>query len=686
MNSKVRTLDLVLSSFICCLFVFFSYVIGWRNISFPVRGEYILSSRYWNLALVRDILYFFLAHLFIIVVIGSVIFFVAIYFRIYIKQKFNAAVSLSFTTFVVVLLIHLMLFGYCVEHYPHLEVSVLLGGLESLKKYVLLGHISLIILLFITCISFLVSYRRKENFIKSILFLFFLIIFFLPYAGYISAGSFSSNSDSNIKETTVKPNVVFIGIDSLSSVHIDNYGENLPNITSFINSSWYSPQVFTPIARTFPAWSSILSGKYPSKTGARFNLTDFDRVKTDGMLQNLLKQQGYYTIFAQDERRFNNIDELFGFDKSIGPKVGVSDFIIPMFSDNPYSAYFLDSAIGKWLFPNIAFNRVSSITYKPEKFVKEVLGQVGKREKNTPLFLAVHFCLAHYPYSWANAALNIPSSRNIENYFHLAAAQRVDEQVGHFLQGLKQSGVLQNAIVVLLSDHGEGIGFEPPVWSDGFWDNKGRSNIYFEMAAKAQKYRDPTSFARFLRGHGNSLLSIEQVKSILSIHQYGGYFNDIPKHNNFPVSLVDVAPTIMDLLHMPQLTDADGISLMKTDDEFNKRPIFMETGLQMKLPSIGGGVQEISGSIKDKMLYYHINKDGKLVISNDFFKEQIKEKQFGVVMNDWLIISEKSKFSDDMKYLVVNRKNGFWSTNLNEPLLPKLVLDMKNALDAYIGL
>jgi arylsulfatase A-like enzyme len=73
-----------------------------------------------------------------------------------------------------------------------------------------------------------------------------------------------------------------------------------------------------------------------------------------------------------------------------------------------------------------------------------------------PSFLAIHLTLAHWPYAWAGQPVPTVPERYRDAYG--AAVEEVDRQFGEVLELLERKGVLGNAIVVLLSDHGEALG------------------------------------------------------------------------------------------------------------------------------------------------------------------------------------------------------------------------------------
>src|SRR5262249_39123969 len=74
--------------------------------------------------------------------------------------------------------------------------------------------------------------------------------------------------------TKAHPNIIVVVVDSFRPDYLLFFGGN--KATPFMDSLLANAVVFsdavTPIARTFPAWTSILTGKYPLESGARFDL------------------------------------------------------------------------------------------------------------------------------------------------------------------------------------------------------------------------------------------------------------------------------------------------------------------------------------------------------------------------------------------------------------------------------
>lgn len=273
-------------------------------------------------------------------------------------------------------------------------------------------------------------------------------------------------------------------------------------------------RAYTPLARTFPAWVSILSGEMPAKHGAVFNLRRVDRVRRKDLLTASMRDKGYRSIFAIDERRFAHINKGFGFDSVVGPRVGVLDFVLQPLNDNPLANAILQTSLGKYLFPFSYINVAASSSYSAQRFVEDVLSASEGAES---LFLAVHFESAHFPFKTRYS--NVDGDWK-EKY--LSALRVVDQQVGWLLEGLKHQGRLNDALVVFLSDHGEAIG-----------------------EIEAEFLRDGMPFKLSGYGHGVDLLSDRQNRILLATARYrNGVAVGGQKVNDRHVSLLGVRQAV----------------------------------------------------------------------------------------------------------------------------------------------
>jgi arylsulfatase A-like enzyme len=314
-----------------------------------------------------------------------------------------------------------------------------------------------------------------------------------------------------------------------------------PHVRAFMDEAVQFTDAITPLARTFPSWVSVLTGRHPHTTGAYMNLLPADLIHAGTTLPQLLREHGYRTFYAIDETRFSNIDASYGFDHTINPAMGGSDFVLSWFADTPLSNLAVNTRLGALLFPHLHANRAANLIYDPDSFVRRVDREL---ETGQPLFLAAHLTLPHWPFTWATSSAGELTDEHIPAIYG-DAVRRADQQFGDLLTRLQRRGVLDNALVVVLSDHGEALGGPDDFMPEAF---PGQD----ETATHSQKY-----------GHGTSVFSPHQYRVVLGMRAYGRAASLVthtgPLHE--PVSLLDLAPTVLDLLHIQSRDSFDGQSL-----------------------------------------------------------------------------------------------------------------------------
>jgi choline-sulfatase len=143
--------------------------------------------------------------------------------------------------------------------------------------------------------------------------------------------------------------------------------------------------------------------------------------------------------------------------------------------------------------------------------------------KEQPVFGFIHLFDLHAPYrlhSVPGSALPEPAGYDLEIRY-------IDQILGRFKQTLEQTGWWQRSIVVLLADHGESLG-----------DHGETSHGYF---------------------------AYESTLHVPLIIHWPVEAQNYPPRSTKPAGLIDVAPTILDALHLPVQPSFEGTSLMKFD-------------------------------------------------------------------------------------------------------------------------
>jgi len=507
------------------------------------------------------------------------------------------------------LLVKFSLIAYSSLVFPYSPVGRLLDLSPSLA-YVLFGLAALITLMgAFSAIRIVVSLHLRGILVCGV------ALVSLP----ILAASFHSANEEYKGEG--RKNIILLGVDSVSPRHFHNerdFSNVMPVLHHYFNGGMVYENAYTPLARTYPAWTSILTGLLPRDSEVTFNLVEAASDVKDLSLPAVL--DGYYSIYAIDERRFSMVGKDWGFDEVIGPDAGAADFFIDKFRTLA-SVNFIHSIPGlSDLLPFINNNRAYDDIYMPERFSQSV-GNAIERVNGRPLFFALHLCLAHYPYNVSDF-----SRADGGSHWHKALLGRLDQQFSEVMNSLHASGALDNAIVIIFSDHGESLKANDKsnhVFADVDGTDVGEE-IWFTSS-----------------GHGSSLLRQDQTEVLLSVSVFedGEVVNKGADSNL--ATLPDIYPTIFEYLDKPlpskyskfcgQLCKLGlGSVALNALEDTSSRWIFMETGLSFSFLS---GVVDLSSKELEEVLSdiavesYEIGDDGK----------------FAVMKSEWVRKFEKSK-------------------------------------------
>lgn len=426
-------------------------------------------------------------------------------------------------------------------------------------------------------------FSYKKMFQKIAVFAFFVV-----FACFIK---YSDNIDLHAHPES-RRNIILIGVDSLSANAFENYGHNFPNLYKLMADSERYVNAYTPLGRTFPAWVSTLSGNYPAEHGAFFNLRKTEKVDKSRLITFELHKLGYKNIFAIDERRFAHIDRSFGFDEVIGPKAGVLDFVMQRFNDSPLTNALLQFEFSHNLLPFSRINTASYTNYDSKGFTNRIERATNNAGR---IFLATHFESAHFPFKSRHFTEPV-THENLMLSQHLTALTAVDRQIGELMRGLERNGHLKEALIIILSDHGEALGEE----------EKGL-NI------------SGNGFALSVYGHGANLLSDHANRIVLGKIEYreGKVVNKSGlKYGS--VSLTDIKQTLSNY------AKGEGARIRAAS-----KCIFVETGVRFsaandyrKLNSEMLAIQAAS--------YYEIEATGRMNLREDKIKELLARKDVGV--------------------------------------------------------
>jgi len=318
----------------------------------------------------------------------------------------------------------------------------------------------------------------------------------------------SGGGDSGLRVPEGTP-IILISVDTLRSDHLPAYGYGgveTPAIDRFRRDSVLFERAYTHVPTTLAAHTSLLTGLLPSTHGVRDNLGYTVDTTKGRLLQQTLKDAGYATgagVSAMSLRRATGIGT--GFD------------IFRDLSERPTGP---------------GDGSVQSVE-RPGAETLEAVRPWLRSVADRPFFLFFHTYEPHTPYAPPpEYAARFPSPYDGE----VAAA---DDVVGDLLDELRGLGLYERALIVFLSDHGEGLG-------DHGEDEHG---VFL--------YR--------------STLQVPLMLKLPQLERAGETVSD-------PVQLIDVYPTLMAALGLEYGEDLRGTPLLaRSRPEPRHAPIYAET-------------------------------------------------------------------------------------------------------------
>ncbi|MBN2403459.1 MAG: sulfatase [Spirochaetes bacterium] len=372
-----------------------------------------------------------------------------------------------------------------------------------------------------------------------------------------------------------KPNILILASDALRPDHFSGYGyfrKTTPNIDRLIGEGVSFKNTFIEVPRTFPSWVSLLTGQFASTHGIRHMFpASRDLNRNFKTIVKELNGHGYSTAVIGDYAAdiFSRID--LGFGKVDAPYFNFNMLLEQVILDAHFGLLpFITGKAGLVIFPVL---KDSAYFCPPELIKDKVIDAVKKSKK--PFFITTFFSSTHFPYSspypyyrlYSKKGYNGPykyfkqriisleetgesavSPEDIEqiNALYDGGLKAFDDAAGEVLDYLSESGIMENTIIVLLSDHGE--------------------NLYE---------------ASLGMGHGEHFRGRNAVRIPFIIRHPG--LNAAKNTITETVRAVDAAPTILDMLNYPVPDFMEGVSLLPLikgkKNKLNNLHAFGETGI-----------------------------------------------------------------------------------------------------------
>jgi choline-sulfatase len=217
--------------------------------------------------------------------------------------------------------------------------------------------------------------------------------------------------------------IVIVSIDSLRADHLPAYsytGVHTPAIDALAADGVVFERAYAHTPQTLPAHASILTGRLPFETGVRDNV-GFALKASERSLAQMLHDRGYAT---------GGVVSAFALRKATGIAQGFDFF------DG-------ELPVGAWAGTIAQLKRDGAAS---EAIAERWLTSIG----SSRALLFLHIDEPHRPYSLPDRFGGYPQ--------YDGAVAYSDEIVGRLVHYLKSHQLYDRSTIVLLSDHGEGLG------------------------------------------------------------------------------------------------------------------------------------------------------------------------------------------------------------------------------------
>ena len=446
------------------------------------------------------------------------------------------------------------------------------------------------------------------------------------------------------------PNVIILGCDSLRADHLGCYGyrdktgrDTSPNIDALAAEGVLIEDLFSVSGSTTDSWFSMLSGRWPHEHGIRTIFPTRQMAGAAGHVPTLVRQaadRGYRTVVLGDWAAcsFDSVDHGFQ-QRRCDPDMTFPDYIGRVTEKtHVWVSAAMMNPLCRWL--RLGFGGdLNRNTYQ------DVLAQLEaelerSRETGQPLFLLAFLSVAHMPYQIYEGfpvrfgepgyqgpherAMDISLNDLFKRGAHTtigSARQRIvdlydttiwvfDQIVGRAIEQLRKRDMLDDAVVVIVSDHGEDF-FEPNVEaSHGKYLVAGPQSYHIPLIFRAPARLTPARVPHRLR-------------------------------------TIDVAPTFAELLGLGPLEGATGRSFLPqmtaTPEELDAMPddrvCFFETGFLWDCPIVyppddpHRGYASMSEMVEPDPAWNY-----SMVIPEAKYPLVMRAKDLAILKGDWKLV------------------------------------------------
>ncbi len=311
-------------------------------------------------------------------------------------------------------------------------------------------------------------------------FLFLLAVFLAvwiatPFITFAAENSSNGLAKTQRKNVT-KPDIVLITVDGLNAENLSLYGyknDTTPFLRELAPESLVAENAFSNAQGTIGSLTSLLTGRYPADTRVLRSVDILEGQDSYQSLPAVLKSYGYYTAqlaysYYADAYRVNFQQ---AFDSANGKAYEQSPIFSWLAFNLPtYSVYFLQEMytrltdrLGHIFFIQDMTDPYRRVTEMPEKIndagkLKAALSLLESEDQ--PVFVHIHWLGTHGPKFYPaeqvfSEGVDIDSQGKFDPRLYDDSILEFDQSLAEFYGALQSSGMAENALLIIASDHSQ---------------------------------------------------------------------------------------------------------------------------------------------------------------------------------------------------------------------------------------
>ena len=353
-----------------------------------------------------------------------------------------------------------------------------------------------------------------------------------------------------------RPNIILLMADQLTVFALQNYGNQIvkaPNIAALGENGVTFENAYCNFPICAPSRYSMLSGRLPHAIGAYDNASEFCAAQPT--LLHSLRKLGYSTSLS-GKMHFVGPDQLHGYNERLNTDIYPADFAwVPDWHAGPRNA---PTGISmRAVVESGPCLRSLQLDYDEESafLARQKIFDLARDGNDRPFFLTVSFSHPHSPYTaeqsywdrYRHDDIDMPrtgpipledmdvhsrwlyyshgrdrvevTAEHVRNARHAyyGMVSYVDDKVGELMTLLKQTGLMEDSIVIFTSDHGDMLG------ERGMWYKQ----TFFEGASRVPLIMSGPGIARGHRVRSNVSL-VDLMPTVLAFANDGKVDVDTP--------------------------------------------------------------------------------------------------------------------------------------------------------------